>query len=165
LSELGNAHLSRFANNKPVADLYCGVCKEEFELKSQKSQFRSRIADGAYRSMCKRLESQNNPNLLLLNYAVDSGVNNLFVVPKHFFVKDIIERRKPSQTQHAERAGSDATSYFHRSPTLERYSLCETVLFSTDRAFSTNGNERYSSASRAPRHVDGFSMFSIAWKE
>jgi type II restriction enzyme len=91
----GNAHLSRFPNNKPVADLYCDACKEEFELKSQKSQFGSRITDGAYRSMCERLESQNNPNLLLLNYTVDSGVNNLFVVPKHFFVKDIIEQRKP----------------------------------------------------------------------
>lgn len=32
---------------------------------------------------------------MLLNYSVASGVSNLFVVPKHFFVTDIIEERKP----------------------------------------------------------------------
>jgi type II restriction enzyme len=91
----GNAHLSRFANNRPVADLYCSACKEEFELKSQKAQFGSRVADGAYRTMRQRLASQNNPNLMLLNYSLSAGVSNLFVVPKHFFVEDIIEERKP----------------------------------------------------------------------
>ena len=41
-------------------------------------------------------KSQNNPNLImLLNYNLSSGVSNLFVVPKQFFVKDVIERRKP----------------------------------------------------------------------
>jgi len=68
---------------------------EEFELKSQKRAFGSRIADGAYRTKCQRLAAQNNPNLMLLNYGVTTGVNNLFVVPKHFFVQDIIEERKP----------------------------------------------------------------------
>jgi type II restriction enzyme len=91
----GNAHLSRFENNRPVADLHCVACKEEFELKSQKTQFGSRVVDGAYRAMCKRLASQNNPNLMLLNYSLAAGVSNLFVVPKHFFVEDIIEERKP----------------------------------------------------------------------
>jgi len=72
--------------------------------------------------MCERLESQNNPNLMLLNYNLGSGVNNLFVVPKHFFVRDIIEQRSPFQTQRAEQAGSGATSCYRRSPRLERYS-------------------------------------------
>lgn len=100
----GNAHLSRFANNRPVADLFCGLCNEEFELKSQKARFGARIADGAYRTMCQRLELQNNPNLILLNYSLSEGVNNLFVVPKHFFVKDLIEERRPLR-EGARRAG------------------------------------------------------------
>jgi len=118
----GNAKISSFPNNSPLADFFCPTCNEEFELKSQRSQFGSRVADGAYRSMCERLESQNNPNLMLLNYNLGSGVNNLFVVPKHFFVRDIIEQRSPFQTQRAEQAGSGATSCYRRSPRLERYS-------------------------------------------
>jgi len=100
----GDAHLSRFENNRPVADLYCDACKEEFELKSQKAQFGSRVVDGAYRAMRQRLASQNNPNLMLLNYSLGAGVSNLFVVPKHFFVEDIIEERKPLAAR-ARRAG------------------------------------------------------------
>ena len=45
--------------------------------------------------MCERLAAKNNPDLMLLNYDLKQfGVTNLFVVPKHFFVRDIIERRK-----------------------------------------------------------------------
>ena len=89
---------------KPVADLYCASCQEEFELKSQKARFGARIADGAYRTMRQRLEAHNNPNLMLVNYSVASGVSNLFVVPKHFFVTNIIEERKPLANT-ARRAG------------------------------------------------------------
>ena len=100
----GNPNLSRFENNRPVADLFCNKCKEEFEIKSEKSRFGTRVADGAYRTMCERLASQNNPNLILLNYTPSAGVSNLFVVPKQFFVTDIIERRKPL-AETARRAG------------------------------------------------------------
>jgi type II restriction enzyme len=100
----GNSQLSRFGNNRPVADLFCSICNEEFELKSQKARFGTRVADGAYRTMCQRLDSHNNPNLMLLNYNLSTGVSNLFVVPKHFFVKDLIEERKPLAPQ-ARRAG------------------------------------------------------------
>jgi type II restriction enzyme len=100
----GFAQLSRFHNNRPVADFYCERCGEEFELKSQKSKFGAKVLDGAFRTMCERLAAQNNPNLLLLNYTPSSGVNNLFVVPKHFFVNEIIEQRKPLK-ETARRAG------------------------------------------------------------
>lgn len=91
----GAEQFRRFKNNSPVADLQCGECEEEFELKSQKTKFGNRVVDGAYRTMIERLSARNNPNLLLLNYNVDLGVSNLFVVPKQFFVTDIIEERKP----------------------------------------------------------------------
>ena len=46
--------------------------------------------------MCARLVADNNPNLLLLNYDLKNlGVTNLFVVPKQFFVREVIEERKP----------------------------------------------------------------------
>lgn len=100
----GGERLSKFTNNRPVADLYCANCEEEFELKSQKPKFGPRVLDGAYRTMCERLKAQNNPNLMLLNYSPSVGVDNLLVVPKHFFTTEIIEERKPL-AQGARRAG------------------------------------------------------------
>jgi len=71
-------------------------CAEEYELKSQKNAFGSKVLDGAFRTMCKRLVSANNPNFLFLNYdRAQLCVRNIFVVPKHFFVREIIEERKP----------------------------------------------------------------------
>lgn len=63
------------------------------------------MADGAYTTKCERLAASNNPNLLLMNYDLKSlAVVNLFIVPKHFFVRDIIEKRKPLAVT-ARRAG------------------------------------------------------------
>jgi type II restriction enzyme len=101
----GSPKVSSFPNNSPVADFFCAACKEEYELKSQKSLFGSKIMDGSYRTKCERLEASNNPNLLLLNYNLKQlSVTNLLVVPKHFFVREIIEERKPLSST-ARRAG------------------------------------------------------------
>ena len=101
----GQANLDKFPNNRPLADFSCLSCGEEYELKSQKHKFGPRVADGAFRAKCERLTAKNNPNLLLLNYDLKQfGVTNLFVVPKHFFVRDIIERRNPLAAT-ARRAG------------------------------------------------------------
>jgi type II restriction enzyme len=101
----GNPKMSRFPNNSPLADFLCPECKEEFELKSQKGKFGTKVADGAYKTKCERLAASNNPNLLLMNYDLKSlRVVNLFIVPKHFFVRDIIEQRKPLNPT-ARRAG------------------------------------------------------------
>lgn len=101
----GNAKMSQFPNNRPVADFLCGSCFEEYELKSQKGKFGAKVSDGAYKTKCERLAASNNPNLLLMNYDRASlTVVNLFIVPKHFFVPDIIEQRKPL-AQTARRAG------------------------------------------------------------
>jgi type II restriction enzyme len=92
----GQSNIEKYPNNQPVADFFCSSCKEDFELKSQKNQFSAKVTDGAFGAMCKRLASGNNPNLLLLNYDLKQfGVTNLFVVPKHFFVREIIEERPP----------------------------------------------------------------------
>jgi hypothetical protein len=101
----GNKKISQFPNNEPLADFFCRSCKEEFELKSQKGKFGAKVADGAYSTKCERLSASNNPNLLLMNYDLKSlAVVNLFIVPKHFFVRDIIEQRKPLAAT-ARRAG------------------------------------------------------------
>src|SRR5215470_13244975 len=101
----GNAKMSQFPNNSPLADFLCTSCNEEFELKSQRGKFGAKVADGAYKTKCERLAASNNPNLLLMNYNVKSlSVVNLLIVPKHFFVREIIEERKPLAAT-ARRAG------------------------------------------------------------
>jgi type II restriction enzyme len=101
----GNPNVSKFENNRPVADFFCTSCSEEYELKSQKTKFGAKVLDGAFRAMCDRLAASNNPNLLLLNYDIKQlSVVNLFIVPKHFFVREVIQERKPLAST-ARRAG------------------------------------------------------------
>lgn len=100
----GNSYLEKYSNGKPVADFFCGNCSEDFELKSKKSSFGQRVVDGEYETMLARLSDTKTPNLFLLNYDLHSlQVSNLFVVPKHFFVPEIIEKRKPL-SEEAERS-------------------------------------------------------------
>ncbi|MDP3042432.1 MAG: DpnI domain-containing protein [Candidatus Omnitrophota bacterium] len=101
----GTPNFVKLENNRPVADFLCAKCQEEFELKSNKLDFKTKVVDGAYKTMIKRLGSCNNPNLFLLNYDLQKlEVINLFVIPKHFFVPSIIEKRKPLAPT-ADRAG------------------------------------------------------------
>jgi type II restriction enzyme len=101
----GNPKIDQFRANRPVADFFCPACNEEYELKSQKNAFGTKVLDGAFRTMCERLASSNNPNLLLLNYdRLQLRVRNALVVPKHFFVREVIEERKPLAAT-ARRAG------------------------------------------------------------
>jgi len=92
----GNTRLNKYSNNKPVADFFCGSCNEDFELKSKKDFLGTKIVDGAYKAMLERLADVHNPNLFLLNYDLCSyQVSNFLVIPKHFFVPEIIEKRRP----------------------------------------------------------------------
>jgi type II restriction enzyme len=42
-----SAKISPFPNNSPVADFFCEACKEEYELKSQKTVFKNKVLDGS----------------------------------------------------------------------------------------------------------------------
>ena len=92
----GRKEIDKYKNNQPVADFYCLNCKEDYELKSKRNSIGLKIVDGAYHTMIERLRSSNNPNFFLLNYDLKSfEVRNFLVIPKHFFVPEIIEKRKP----------------------------------------------------------------------
>jgi type II restriction enzyme len=101
-----NSYLSEFENNKPVADFFCNTCLEEYELKSKEgNKVGDRIVDGAYATMIERINSTNNPNFFFLNYNKNNwSVNNFLIIPKHYFVSDIIEKRNPLKDT-ARRAG------------------------------------------------------------
>jgi len=99
------ADITQYERNRPVADFYCSVCHEEYELKSKKNNIGPKIVNGAYNTILKRLNSHNNPNFFLLSYDPQNyQVLNFFVVPKYFFVPSIIEKRNPL-SQNARRAG------------------------------------------------------------
>lgn len=92
----GASPLQKLPNNSPVGDFSCSKCSEEFELKSQAGKIGAKVLDGAYRTMMERLNASNNPSLVLMAYDKKwQTVSNLAVVPKHFFVPEIIEERKP----------------------------------------------------------------------
>lgn len=98
-------NIDNYENNRPVADFFCPKCNEEYELKSKKNSISTKIVNGAYRTMLERLKSNNNPNFFLLNYdLLNFTIQNFFVIPKHFFIHEIIEKRKPLSST-ARRAG------------------------------------------------------------
>jgi len=101
----GRLNINKHPNNQPVADFYCLNCQENFELKSKRDTLGTKIVDGAYRTMLQRLTDKDSPNFFLLNYNLANlEVVNFLVVPKHFFVPEIIERREPLASS-ARRAG------------------------------------------------------------
>ena len=120
----GREDISKYANNKPVADFFCATCREDYELKSQKARFGAKMVDGAFRTMCERVASTNNPNLMLMNYDIKAlSVKNLCVIPKQFFVREIIEERKPLAPT-ARRAGWVGCNILLREiPEAGRYSM------------------------------------------
>lgn len=102
----GNLVLNHYEANRPVADFYCKECGNDFELKSKESschKFDNVINDGQYDRMIERITSEQNPNFFFMHYA-DYKVYNLILIPKHFFVPDIIVKRKPLSPM-ARRAG------------------------------------------------------------
>jgi type II restriction enzyme len=93
----GASRLSQFPANSPVADFFCASCSDQYEVKAKNgNSFGRSVADGAYDTKIARLTSKTNPNLLLLGYSKDAReVRNVCIVPKHFFVPNIVQKRKP----------------------------------------------------------------------
>ena len=102
----GASQLSQFPANSPLADFFCSTCSDQYEVKAKNGKsFGKSVADGGYDTKIARLTSNTNPNLLLLGYDKSAReVRNVCVVPKHFFVPEIIQRRKPL-AETARRAG------------------------------------------------------------
>ncbi len=98
--------MQKYPNNNPVGDFYCPYCSEDYELKSKKGHnLPNKIVNGAYKTMIKRLKCSHNPNFFFLNYeSLNYNIINFIIIPKHFFIPNIIEKRKPL-SRNARRAG------------------------------------------------------------
>lgn len=102
----GEIAIHRVKSNAPVKDCICENCKAQYELKSKKDcsdKYESKVNDGVYRTMIDRITSLDNPSFFFMHYD-NYEVNNLIIVPKCFFVPDVIEKRKPL-ADNAQRAG------------------------------------------------------------
>lgn len=93
----GANRLRQFLPNNPVADFVCNTCLDQFEVKSKNAgSFGNSIADGAYYTKIDRLKSKDNPNLLLIAYKKEVQlILNVCIVPTHFFIPGIIQKRAP----------------------------------------------------------------------
>jgi type II restriction enzyme len=98
-------NITHYESGRPVADFYCSYCNEDYELKIKNESIGIKIVNGAFHTMIQRLKSDRNPNFFILNYCPDDyAITNFLVIPKHFFVPEIIEKRKPL-SPNARRAG------------------------------------------------------------
>lgn len=92
----GEKTLFHCPNNTPVSDFQCCKCHNFFELKSTSHSTGNTIMDGAYYTMIEKIQSGTMPHLFYLNYNKETyQVCNLLIIPKHYFVPEIIEKRPP----------------------------------------------------------------------
>ena len=54
--------------------------------------------------MIERIESTNNPNFFFLHYSNNFLIEDFLVIPKHYFTREIIQKRPPLSPT-AKRAG------------------------------------------------------------
>lgn len=102
----GEKSIKKAEANAPVKDYVCEHCKSQYELKSKKENtdnYTTKVNDGVYRTMIDRITSLDNPSFFFMHYD-NYEVNNLIIVPKCFFVPEVIEKRKPLAVD-ARRAG------------------------------------------------------------
>lgn len=92
-------------NNKAVSDYLCEKCRENYEQKASKHKFKNKVISSEYYTLIERLNSKDKPHFFFLHYLEKNyEVNDFFVVPKYFFIPEIIEKRKPLSLT-AKRAG------------------------------------------------------------
>lgn len=102
----GEISIKKAETNAPVRDYICEHCKSQYELKSKKEKtdkYITKVNDGVYRTMIDRITSLDNPSFFFMHYD-NYEVNNLIIVPKCFFIPEVIEKRKPL-AKDARRAG------------------------------------------------------------
>jgi len=98
-------NLKNLENNKKVSDYLCEKCLENYEQKASQKNFRGKVISSEYKTIITRLSSGDKPNFFFLHYLIDNySVNNFFVVPKYFFIPEIIEKRK-ALSENAKRKG------------------------------------------------------------
>lgn len=103
------ARIAQSTANTKAIDFLCGDCGAPYQLKSGATWNERRIPDAAYMTMIAAIRSDNVPNLLVMQYTSDWGVNNLMLIPSFFFAETAIQKRNPLGAT-ARRAGWEAAT-------------------------------------------------------
>jgi len=91
-----SARLESTRQGFKAVDYFCPGCSSAFQLKSKSSNFGNRVVDGQYDTFINALESDQSPNLFLLQYSrLDWTVLNLLLIPNFAIPPSAIEKRKP----------------------------------------------------------------------
>jgi type II restriction enzyme len=97
--------IKNLENNKKVSDFLCENCLENYEQKASQKKFQGKVISSEYNTIIKRLSAKDKPHFFFLHYLIkDYSVDSFFVVPKYFFVPEIIEKRK-ALSENARRKG------------------------------------------------------------
>ena len=97
--------IKNLENNKKVSDFLCEKCFENYEQKASQKKFQGKVISSEYKTIVARLLSKSKPHFFFLHYLIKNySVNDFFVVPKYFFVPEIIEKRK-ALSENARRKG------------------------------------------------------------
>jgi type II restriction enzyme len=97
--------IKNLENNKKVSDFLCEKCLENYEQKASQKKFQGKVISSEYKTIVERLSSKNKPHFFFLHYLIGNySVNDFFVVPKYFFIPEIIEKRK-ELSENARRKG------------------------------------------------------------
>jgi len=100
-----NFPVNKEKDNSKVVDFSCPKCRRFFQLKAQGKKLGSKLTDGAYQPMMKKIEDETVPDFFFMEYPIDEWVvKNLLLVPSFFMNPSIIEKRKPLSVN-AKRAG------------------------------------------------------------
>lgn len=121
--------LSDVGNNAQVHDFSCLSCTNQFELKSFHGKTPSKVNDGAYDSMMKRIAEIKSPHFFFLGYNINYSVENCFVISNYLFQPSSIEKRKPLALT-ARRAGwTGCLILLDQIPNLGKIKLVENGKF------------------------------------
>jgi len=96
--------LTATSANTQSRDFECPHCGHPYELKSSRSPFGTRVVDGAYSSMMRRIQNSTVPSFLLLQYSPSWRVINLTAIHHALISPVAIQRRTPLAAS-ARRAG------------------------------------------------------------
>jgi len=92
------------ANNTQAIDFVCPECGASYQLKAGQRWNERRIPDAGYNAMIAALQSDQVPNLLVMQYSQKWFVENLMLIPSFFFSQSAVEKRQPLGAN-ARRAG------------------------------------------------------------
>lgn len=92
----GDESLDHAPTNSKALDFRCCGCNEPYELKASRRPFGNRVLDGEYRTFLHAIASQDNPNLLLLNYNLPKmAVTDFRAVPRYALSRLSVIPRNP----------------------------------------------------------------------